>query len=72
MIHQLPHATTAQLREIFEGLDFENKGIIDLEELQGAAAYAEDELKKKYGISVSNLAQMFEGMDDDGSHYCLC
>ena len=63
----ITHFREGQLREIFDGLDFDSTGIIDLAELKNAVQYAEDELKGKKGPSFKDVAKMFDAMDEDGN-----
>jgi hypothetical protein len=62
----LSHAHERQLREIFNGLDIDGCGIINLESLQEAAKYVEESTKGKVG-AFTNIQQMFESMDEDGN-----
>jgi Ca2+-binding EF-hand superfamily protein len=56
-----------QLRNIFQGLDFDGMGTIHLDLVCDAADYAEEKLKPKKGKPVFvNIKQMFEAMDEDG------
>jgi hypothetical protein len=63
----ITHYREGQLREIFDGLDFDSQGVIDLEELKSAVQYAEDQLKGKRGPSFKDVGKMFEAMDEDGN-----
>ncbi len=62
----LSHAHERQLREIFNGLDIDGCGIINLESLQEAAKYVEESTKGKVG-AFTNIQQMFQSMDEDGN-----
>jgi hypothetical protein len=63
----ITHYREGQLREIFDGLDFDSIGVIDLEELKNAVQYAEEQLKGKRGPSFKDVGKMFEAMDEDGN-----
>lgn len=63
----LTHFREKQLRDIFEGLDFDGMGTIHLDLVKGAANYAEEKLKPKKGKPVfTNIQGMFAAMDEDG------
>jgi hypothetical protein len=62
----LSYAHERQLREIFQGLDLTNSGIIDLSALQAAAIYVENSTRGKVG-ELKNIQAMFESMDEDGN-----
>ena len=62
----LSHAHERQLREVFNGLDIDGCGIINLESLQEAAKYVEESTKGKVG-AFTNIQQMFQSMDEDGN-----
>lgn len=62
----LSYAHERQLREIFQGLDLTDSGIIDLGALQAAAEYVEKSTKGKVG-ELKNILSMFESMDEDGN-----
>ena len=55
------------MRESFVELDFDNIGVIDLDELQMVVKYAGDQLRVKRGPSFKNVAKMFAQMDEDGN-----
>ena len=55
-----------QLREIFNGLDLENNGVIDLGQLQEAALYVESSTKDSV-LPLKNVFELFANMDDDGN-----
>lgn len=55
-----------QLREIFNGLDLENTGVINLGQLQEAALYVESSTKDSV-TPLKNVYELFANMDDDGN-----
>lgn len=55
-----------QLREIFNGLDLENNGVINLAQLQEAARYVENSTKDSV-TPLKNVYELFANMDDDGN-----
>ena len=55
-----------QLREIFNGLDLESTGVIDLSQLQEAALYVENTTKDSVA-PLKNVYELFADMDDDGN-----
>jgi len=55
-----------QLREIFNGLDLENNGVINLAQLQEAALYVENSTKNSV-TPLKNVFELFANMDDDGN-----
>ena len=55
----MTHFREDQLRESFVELDFDNIGVIDLDELQMVVKYAGDQLRVKRGPSFKNVAKMF-------------
>jgi len=55
-----------QLREIFNGLDLENTGVINLGQLQEAALYVENTTKDSV-TPLKNVYELFANMDDDGN-----
>ena len=55
-----------QLREIFNGLDLENNGVINLAQLQEAALYVESSTKNSV-TPLKNVFELFANMDDDGN-----
>ena len=63
----LTHFRERQLRDIFQGLDFDGMGTIHLDLVVGAANYAEEKLRPKKGKPVfTNIQGMFTAMDEDG------
>jgi Ca2+-binding EF-hand superfamily protein len=56
-----------QLREMFNSLDYEKKGAIDLEELTQAVGYVQGKTKGSKGLEqFQNIQEVFQSMDDNG------
>lgn len=62
----MSHYRERQLREMFKGLDFENKDEIDLEEFKNAVKYVQENIKNRATV-FDNLQSIFEAMDEDGN-----
>ncbi len=61
----MSHFRERQLREMFRGLDFENRGAIDLSEFKNAVRYVQEHTKSRSRV-FDNLQSIFEAMDEDG------
>lgn len=56
-----------QLRQMFERLDYDSKGAIDLGELTSAVGYVQEKTKYSKGLEqFQNIQQVFVEMDNDG------
>lgn len=56
-----------QLREMFQSLDYETSGALDLEELTQAVSYVQEKTKHSKGLEqFRNIQQTFVDMDDNG------
>jgi Ca2+-binding EF-hand superfamily protein len=63
----LSHQRERQLREMFESLDFEGNGEIDLPALTEAVYYVQEKTKNSKGMKdFHNIHEVFAAMDDNG------
>jgi Ca2+-binding EF-hand superfamily protein len=63
----LSHHRERQLREIFDGIDLNKKGEINIVELEEAIEFVNERIKNIKGLEAfKDLKALFRSMDDNG------